>query len=151
MAERRPADRTSFADCSASAFDRAYEKATSTPRRESSRATTAPMRLPPVMSATLLVRSTGGRAGAAGEGGGGGGGVCPAHPVLPARPARSVTKRAEERRALVRIAPLRPERRAGEEMLIGNADGRVVDGSERMEPELRAAGRIVREMLVDFQ
>src|SRR5262249_54295317 len=53
---RRPAVATADAACSASSFDARYVSATSAPRPASATATAAPMRLPPVMSATVLVR-----------------------------------------------------------------------------------------------
>src|SRR5262249_54528038 len=67
--------------------------------------------------------------------------------AYPARPARLVTERAEERGALVRVAPLRTERRSRERVLIGLAEMRVIGGRERREPLLRAARRVVSDFL----
>src|SRR5262245_26346821 len=119
----------------------------SAPRSASCSATTWPMRLPPVIRATVLVSCTGRaglawRAGLAGRSGPTG---------LPCLPAVSVRERPEERRSLVRVAPLRPERGAGEHVLRGDTDGRLGDLRERVEPLHRAAGRVVREVLVDVE
>src|SRR4051812_47190103 len=54
---------------------------------------------------------------------------------------------AEERGALVGVAPLRAEPGAGEAVLIGDADGRVRNRRERVEPLHGAAGRVVRDVL----
>src|SRR4051794_38218920 len=101
----------------------------STPRAASSRAMTAPMRLPPVISAALFVRITGGmvpeprshetheestrRRNLSSS--------CCLRDLRSSWLGYLVAERPEERRALVRVAPLRAERRAGEEVLAGYA------------------------------
>src|SRR5436190_12089851 len=104
------------------------------------------MRLPPVMSATLSVRFTEGRVGQVGLVSrvgkdveidrSGQVSVLTHQAYLPYLPC---LERAEKRRPLVRVAPLRSQPRARERMLVRDADGRLIDGRERMEPLHRAA------------
>src|SRR4029079_3745840 len=57
----------------------------------------------------------------------------------------------EERRPLVRIAPLGAQRRAAELVLIGGAHLRAIDFRQRIEPLLVAAARVVLEMFLHRQ
>src|SRR2546425_3961199 len=154
----------------------------SPPRAASSPATTCPMRLPPVMSATLSLSSIyrrpfyhevakptkstryflvslpsclrdewwpereEGRDGR--DVTEGGGKNLPAPPASPGFPAL-VRERPEEGGALVRIAPLGAESGAAERVLVGHADGRVLDRRQGVEPLRGAASRIVRHLFVD--
>src|SRR5690349_5859641 len=134
---RRPIALMSATSASASAFERAYVRATSAPRFASSRATSAPIRFAPVMSATLLVRSIKEKAGRL---------TLP--PFRLSRPSSQLlAEGAEECRTLVRIAPLGAERGAREGVLIGLSHVRVIRVREGREPLLRAAGRIVVDFL----
>src|SRR5438128_7879413 len=63
----------------------------------------------------------------------------------------SVGECSEEGRALVRVAPLGAERRAGEHVLRRHTNRRIVDRRERMEPLHRAAGWIVGDVLVHIE
>src|SRR5262245_23062392 len=106
----------------------------SAPREASSAATTAPMRLPPVMSATLPWSSM-----ARGS-------------IHDPRFTRAlVSERPEERRALERVAPLRAKRRAVEHVAFGLPQRRLLDGRQRVEPLHAAALRVVFRMLVHVE
>src|SRR5204863_8794983 len=92
------------------------------------------------------------------SGGPGKNSTSPTYPIYPTYPAyrtytfeASVRERAEKRRPRVRIAPLRAERGAGEGVLRGDANGRLVHLCERMEPLHRPARRVVGEVFVDLE
>src|SRR5690349_7353016 len=67
------------------------------------------------------------------------------------RGADLVRERAEERRALVRVAPLRGERRAAVRVLGSRAHFSVIDRCERAEPLLVAAAGVVIQVLLDVE
>src|SRR5438552_11649822 len=64
---------------------------------------------------------------------------------------RLIAERSKESGNLVGIAPLGPEIRSAEGILVGHADRRVIDGCERVEPLFGAAARVVFGVFADIE
>src|SRR3954463_8037004 len=101
------------------------------------------MRLPPVIRAAVFFRfrrGGGGRIGRRTKSRRRTGAAVSSPSGLSCPSSLSVAERAEERRSLVRVAPLGAERRSGEQVLIRDAHCRFVHRCKRMEPLHGAAG-----------